>query len=253
MSGFICLHRGWRDCDVFGDEPMTEREAWVWLLEKAVWKACVRRNAKGERVQLDRGQFHTSLRTLGDQWGWGKNKVARYLERLEEHGMIGTVAGQSGCIITVCNYDKYQVVRDSQEADDGTASGQSRDTQEENKPLTSEPKGSSVTNIAPEKPKDAAGHRLAKDFVMPVEWVEWAKSERDWSEKDTRSEAANFIDFWHAKAGKDARKTDWLATWRTWVRSSRRANGQQGRGGGSASQPKTLAEQILERRQAHAA
>lgn len=30
--------------------------------------------------------------------------------------------------------------------------------------------------------------------------------------------AANFKDFWHAKAGKDAVKLDWPATWRGWCR-----------------------------------
>ena len=143
MSGWIRLYRGWRDCEAFADEPLTEREAWVWLIEKAAWKPCMRRNTKGERIQIERGQFHTSLRNLGEAWGWGKNKVARFLERLEDHEMIGTASGQSGCTITICNYDKYQDVEDSQQQDGGTASGQSRDTQEEGKEITSEPKGSS--------------------------------------------------------------------------------------------------------------
>lgn len=148
MTGWIRLHRGWRDCEVFGDEPMTEREAWVWLIEKAAWKPCVRRNAKGERVQIERGQFHTSLRNLGEAWSWGKNKVARYLERLEDHEMIGTVSGQSGCTITICNYDAYQDVQDSLGQEGGTAPGQSRDTQEEGKEYTSEDKSSSVVSPA---------------------------------------------------------------------------------------------------------
>jgi len=31
-------------------------------------------------------------------------------------------------------------------------------------------------------------------------------------------EAAKFRDHWLAKAGKDARKADWMATWRNWIR-----------------------------------
>lgn len=162
MSGYICLHRGWRDSEVFADEALTEREAWVWLLEKAAWKPCVRRNAKGERVEIGRGQFHTSLRTLGEAWGWGKNKVSRYLERLEEHDMIGTVAGQSGCIISICNYSKYQNVGDSQADDGGTVAGQSRDTQEETKPLSS--------HIPTTSRERAQGFALPSD--IPTE--EWA-------------------------------------------------------------------------------
>lgn len=142
MSGWFRMERGWRECDVFAmDEPFTEREAWAWLIEKAAWKSCVRRAGKGERIDVDRGQFHTSLRTLGSIWGWGKNRVSRYLDRLECHDMIGTVAGQSGLLITICNYAKYQDARDGQEAADGTVSGQSRDTQEENKTISPIPNG----------------------------------------------------------------------------------------------------------------
>jgi hypothetical protein len=39
--------------------------------------------------------------------------------------------------------------------------------------------------------------------------------------------AEQFRDYWRSKAGKDARKADWAATWRTWCR--RDANGASGR------------------------
>jgi len=134
MSGWIVLARGWRDDEVFDEcGPLSEREAWVWLLEKAAWKKCHRRNAKGERITVERGQFHTSLRNLSTAFGWSKNKVARYLDKLADYGLIGTVAGQSGCMITICNYSKYQDQRDSLSAENGTVAGQSRDTQEQRK------------------------------------------------------------------------------------------------------------------------
>lgn len=145
MSGWIALHRGWRDCEAFedADEPMSQREAWVWLIENAAWKDTRRRNMKGERIEVKRGQFHTSLRTLGDVFGWGKNKVARYLDKLVRYGMVGTASGQSGLLITICNYDKFQDVRDDAEVVTGTASGQSRDTQEQGKQESS-PNGEGV-------------------------------------------------------------------------------------------------------------
>lgn len=34
-----------------------------------------------------------------------------------------------------------------------------------------------------------------------------------------RLEGEKFRDHWVAKTGKDATKTDWLATWRNWCRS----------------------------------
>lgn len=68
----------------------------------------------------------------------------------------------------------------------------------------------------------AKSGRLPKGFVVPPEWLEWAIEERHWTPKDAFIEAANFTDFWHSKSGKDATKADWPATWRVWVRNSRR-------------------------------
>lgn len=132
MSGWICLHRGWRDNEVFGGpEVMSEREAWSWLIETAAWKPTVRRSAKGERVEIARGQLHTSLRALGTVFGWGKNKVDRFLSRLAKHSMIGTASDPNGLIVTICNYDKYQDVQPTRGTVTGTVAGQSRDTQEQ--------------------------------------------------------------------------------------------------------------------------
>lgn len=39
---------------------------------------------------------------------------------------------------------------------------------------------------------------------------------------DRQKELANFRDYWMAKAGKDAAKLDWQATWRQWVRKADR-------------------------------
>ena len=76
------------------------------------------------------------------------------------------------------------------------------------------------------------GSRLPLDWQPTPEQIAWAKSERQ--DLDVRVEADKFRDFWAAKAGKDAAKLDWDATWRNWIRNAR----QQQRGPpGSVSQP----------------
>lgn len=69
------------------------------------------------------------------------------------------------------------------------------------------------------------GSRLAPDFKVPADWIEWAIEARRWTPTDTQAEADNFVDFWLAKPGADAAKLDWRATWRNWVRNSRRPDG----------------------------
>lgn len=70
------------------------------------------------------------------------------------------------------------------------------------------------------KPKaPPAGARLPDGWTLPQPWADWARSERsDMTELDIRREAACFADYWHGKAGADARKADWEATWRNWIR-----------------------------------
>jgi hypothetical protein len=56
---------------------------------------------------------------------------------------------------------------------------------------------------------------------LPDDWRGWAQQERP--DLDPEVTACRFADFWRGKAGKDARKVDWQATWRNWVRNERRA------------------------------
>lgn len=94
--------------------------------------------------------------------------------------------------------------------------------------------GKKPTDALPSAPPATTAQRatrLPDGWVLPKAWGEWALSERpDFTEADVRREAACFADHWHAKAGADARKVDWQATWRNWVR---RAHG--GPAGGTAA------------------
>src|SRR6185312_14206179 len=58
------------------------------------------------------------------------------------------------------------------------------------------------------------GERLPDDFEPDVRW---AISQGLFG---AETEAAKFTDYWRGKAGRDACKVDWPATWRNWVRSA---------------------------------
>ena len=118
MSGFATIQRDARkhplfhgDADRFG--------AWVWLILGAAWKPTPF-DIAGKTVTLERGQICVSIRQLGDEWGWSKSKVDRFLTRLETETMIERKAGQGRCIITICNYEKYQEQRDTDRDSSGT-------------------------------------------------------------------------------------------------------------------------------------
>lgn len=84
--------------------------------------------------------------------------------------------------------------------------------------------------MAPPKPSVASskrGSRLPEGWALPDDWRAWAETERPGLDIDRT--AADFRDYWHARAGPQGVKLDWLATWRLWVR--RQADGD--RTGGS--------------------
>lgn len=70
--------------------------------------------------------------------------------------------------------------------------------------------------------------RLSEDWVLPSEWFEWALSQ-GLSADQVYGQAERFRDYWIAKAGKDAAKLDWNATWRNWIRNASKGFGKNER------------------------
>lgn len=78
------------------------------------------------------------------------------------------------------------------------------------------------TAAQPAAAKAKRGVRLPDDWKLPKAWGEWALAEfPGWSADVVRMESDKFADYWRAKAGKDACKTDWAATWRNWCRNAK--------------------------------
>jgi hypothetical protein len=107
MSGTVSISRDLFDHGTFKDEPFSEREAWIWMIMEARWKAGKSR-AGDYVVDLARGEFAASVRYMAKAWDWTPAKVQRYLERLKKCEMITSKTDTGVSVITVCNYDKFQ-------------------------------------------------------------------------------------------------------------------------------------------------
>ena len=121
----------WEDT-AFKSEPMTEREAFMWLIMEASWKPREYRVGR-HVVELQRGELASSVRYMAEAWQWSKSRVARYLERLRDRGMIqnrdrsGTASGTAITVISVCNYEEYQSAPKGSGTPSELKSGQKRD------------------------------------------------------------------------------------------------------------------------------
>ena len=127
MAGYVAISRSlWSDPD-FDDGPMSQREAWIWLIAEAAWKPHkVRRN--NAIIELQRGQVAHSIRFIAEAWGWHRARVERFLKALKNRDMIETATETSVSVITICNYDKYQAGEKAAE----TPVSEKRDTTETN-------------------------------------------------------------------------------------------------------------------------
>lgn len=130
QQGWICIHRKIRECFIWNEEPYDKAHAWIDLLLRA--------NHNDKKIMLNgqvkvitRGQFHTSIALLAEQWGWSRNKVYRFLKMLETEQMITTESNKggtsNGTTITIVKYSNYQDKGNT----DGTSDGTSDDTTSE--------------------------------------------------------------------------------------------------------------------------
>lgn len=78
--------------------------------------------------------------------------------------------------------------------------------------------------VVPTTPAHRA-QRLPEPFILNTEMREWAATEFPFV--DVRVETAKFCDYWRSESGARARKVDWVAAWRNWIRKAgeRRTNG----------------------------
>lgn len=66
--------------------------------------------------------------------------------------------------------------------------------------------------------------RIPSDFAATPEMVAWAKT--NVPHVDGRVETQKFIDYFTAASGANARKLDWVAAWRLWMRNADDRRGQ---------------------------
>ncbi len=128
QSGYIKLHRQirkhwiWEHPDYF--------RAWCDILMLA--NHTTQKRMYDDKVfMIKRGQFPTSLRSLAARWGWSKNKVVRFLNALKADTMVDTATDTGWTLLTVCNYETYQISKKQTDTDTNppadTVAGHRRD------------------------------------------------------------------------------------------------------------------------------
>ena len=123
--GWLKLYNQTLESDFWGDpESFSLRDAFIHVLLAANWRQGVSRR-KGHKVIINRGQWLTSIRKLMETFHWSKNRVYRWLKAMKDYGMLESENLSFGTLLTVVNYDKYQVTQHSDGHSDGHNDGDS--------------------------------------------------------------------------------------------------------------------------------
>jgi hypothetical protein len=103
--------------------------------------------------------------------------------------------------------------------------------------------------VTPGAARTAKATRIPDDFYPTPEMQEWFKREGFATcIPNPRMEHEKFCDYWGAKGGADARKIDWVKTWRNWMRNAAERSGGRpsGTGGTYRSTTDTKVAQTLD-------
>lgn len=126
MSRWVRVQTSIFDHELFTAEPLSQREAWLWLIANVAWKE-TRHRVGNEVLDVPVGSMFATLRSLQSAWRWGSDKRVRtFLSMLEKERMVETKTDAGKTQITVCNYSRYQDVGRTEDAG-GTQAGRSAD------------------------------------------------------------------------------------------------------------------------------
>lgn len=266
-------------------------EAWLDLLMECRYAPGEVMN-KGRKMEIKPGQLLGAVSWLAHRWNWTPKTVRWFLDKLQGDAMIerdieiasnpsteqispapdqylngihkgnrngkraSPFNGNQAAVISICNYDIYQLAVYAQRqaieqpqgqptgqahgdraATEGQAHGNTLIKEEGNKGIkedilggTNEPTvahapdtGTHAEPIVPtveKAPRAPRGKRLPEDWFLPESWGNRTLATYRVTREQVKTEADRFKNYWLAKAGKDAARVDWEATWRNWCSSN---------------------------------
>lgn len=220
-KGYIKLYRSSYKHHLFEDEPFSKRDAWHFLIAAAAfapWTKSVREIP----VKLNRGEVSISTRELAREWKWSREKVKRFLNRLEGESMLSPQRSKLGNRYTIVNYDKYQGNESINESTD-----ESTDESKKEEGIK-------------EGIKEDRKRFMAPTYEEAFDYFIQRGVDPDIAER----QSALFIDHHTARGwilSNGRKMKDWKAASRTWVSNIERFNPRGGR-------PLTQKEKDNERR-----
>jgi hypothetical protein len=192
----------------------------------AVWAALLETACNGVK-RGDVSSFNPE--DIGAALDIEPDAVMAIFKAIMARGMVAD--GADG--LHIAAWDKRQVhdystdrVRKFREKHAPTVNELHKPETDETRSIVSETPGNAEERRGEEKrlsPSPKRATRLPDDWTLPDDWRAYCLQNRPDLTPDRVAE--DFRDYWRARAGPDAAKLDWAATWRRWVRNQKASNG----------------------------
>lgn len=212
--GYYLISRGFLENPMFKNEPLTEREAFQWLIDKAAWKDRPAFRIRSAVIELKRGEAAYACEYLAKAWGasaWNKSRVWRVLQKFQRHGAVVLKTERDATRITLCNYDKHQRRENDNRNADETPVKRERNETEENK----------IIKLSEKVEARKRASQLPESFLLTDE----RRAVADRHGIPVARVAGVFEHFRDHHAAKGSVMKDWDAAWRTWCKNDLKFGG----------------------------
>jgi hypothetical protein len=227
VTGWVAISRDLFQHEFFAKEPMSEREAWVWMIARAAWRD-TRHRVGNSMVNVPRGSFFCTLRELKGIWGWGSDtRVRAFLKRLQNERMINAACNARKTHVTICSYEAFQEIKRTENASETQNKRKENALKEQgNKKQKKEEPIGSLFPDDPDQAPAASKPPPKPNRKRPIP-PDWAPSDRniadalgrDLTAQEIDHEADRFRDYHLARGNVFL---DWDAAWRTWIGNARK-------------------------------
>ena len=107
QQGWLKIHRKILDNFLWEDKPFSRGQAWIDLILIANHEDKTTL-FNGKTIEIKRGQKITSLRQLGERWGWSISKVKYFFQQLKCEKMLEYKSDTKKTVYNIVNYNDFQ-------------------------------------------------------------------------------------------------------------------------------------------------
>ena len=125
-NGYIRLFRSFHESDDWTSEKFTRAQAWIDLIFLARYKESVML-VRGIEVIIPRGSLAWGEKKLSERWMWSRSKARRFLDGLKTRQQIGQQKNNIISIISIVNYNIYQITENGRRNENDTTERPQKD------------------------------------------------------------------------------------------------------------------------------